>query len=909
MGQAVRVVGRESELGLLRAFVGAGGPSAGLLLTGGPGIGKTTLWEAGVDEARERGVRVLVSRASGAETQLSFAAVIDLLDGVDVGALEGLPGPQRRALEVALMRAEPTAGHGEPQAAAVGFLNAVRILAAQEPLLLAIDDVQWLDGSSVELLAYAARRLEGSAVRFLVARRTGRASTLESVLEERGLERIDVLPLSLGAIRHVLSVRLGLSPSRQLLRRIVDATLGNPLFALEVGRTLADQGPPGIGQELPVPEAVEDLLGTRVARLPEPVGRLLLAVALNGGLRPAELASLADEGVLDDAVDGGILIVEGDRVRVSHPLLAAAAVKRSTLRRRRELHLELARVVGDAELRARNLALATARPDEDVAAVVAAASEAAAARGAREVATELGEQALRLTPPASPGRHARLLAFADSLVLAGEKDRATKLLLPEVESLPPGASRARAWTVLASGALRSNDDIARYFELALAESEGEPTLRASVLTRVAENAAVIRVERIGEAEARALEALELAPGDAETARLALYTLAWARSLRGRSIDDVCERFAAVSDVAFPVTMFPQRVAAQRLFWRGDVDAARAVLAELLAVADERGESYSYALLRLHMCQLEQRVGDWAASERILDEWAADRELLMWPMYQRSRALLASGRGLPDETERWTAETLARSEETGTRWDRLEALRARGTVQLLGHEPEAAVESLREVWEHLQREGVDEPGVFPVAPVLVEALVEVGDLDEARSVTVRLDELAHARDHPWAAAAAMQCQALVRLAGGEDDEAAVELLERAAGSLGELGLRFDHARALLQVGRAQRRRRKWAAARQMLEQAAAEFDAIGSPGWAQDARAELARVGGRRAAPGGGLTPTERSVADLAAEGLANKEIAQALHVTVHTVETHLSSVYAKLGVRSRSQLASRLARG
>jgi len=115
--------------------------------------------------------------------------------------------------------------------------------------------------------------------------------------------------------------------------------------------------------------------------------------------------------------------------------------------------------------------------------------------------------------------------------------------------------------------------------------------------------------------------------------------------------------------------------------------------------------------------------------------------------------------------------------------------------------------------------------------------------------------------------------------------------------------------VLQAGRAQRRRRKWAAARLLLDQAAAEFDAIGSTGWAEEARAELARVGGRRAASGGGLTPTERSVADLAAEGLANKEIARALHITVHTVETHLSSAYAKLGVRSRSQLASRLRGG
>src|SRR5262249_20367282 len=166
-------------------------------------------------------------------------------------------------------------------------------------------------------------------------------------------------------------------------------------------------------------------------------------------------------------------------------------------------------------------------------------------------------------------------------------------------------------------------------------------------------------------------------------------------------------------------------------------------------------------------------------------------------------LLEAVRGRPEEAERWAAETLARSDETGARWDRLEALRASGTARLLAHDPASAVTSLREVWEHTQRGGVDEPGAFPVAPVLVEALVELGELGEARAVTVRLDELAHAQSHPWATAAAMQCQALVRLAGGpgDGDEAAVELLEQAASSLGDLGLRFDHARAVLQAGRA------------------------------------------------------------------------------------------------------------
>ena len=167
------------------AFLETGRPLHALLLTGGPGIGKTTLWEAGVEAGRRHAMRVLVSRRSSAEG-LSFAGLIDLLDGIDVAALSGLAAPQAHALQVALLRERPD-GSTAPEAAGVGFLSALRILAAREPLLVAIDDVQWLDPPSAEALAFAARRLDGSSVAFLLTRRRGRASTLEQVLDQRYL--------------------------------------------------------------------------------------------------------------------------------------------------------------------------------------------------------------------------------------------------------------------------------------------------------------------------------------------------------------------------------------------------------------------------------------------------------------------------------------------------------------------------------------------------------------------------------------------------------------------------------------------------------------------------------------------------------------------------------------------------
>jgi DNA-binding CsgD family transcriptional regulator len=265
---------------------------------------------------------------------------------------------------------------------------------------------------------------------------------------------------------------------------------------------------------------------------------------------------------------------------------------------------------------------------------------------------------------------------------------------------------------------------------------------------------------------------------------------------------------------------------------------------------------------------------------------------------------------PDAASRRTPSAgplaIAGAEEIGTPWQRLEALHARGMAALLAHEPGRATEALSTGWEHAEREGV-EPGAFPVAPDLVEALVGHGEPDAARAVTSRLADVAKTQDHPWARATAKRCAAIVELASGSYDEEAVAALGQAVDEYARLGLRFDVPRSLLSLGRAQRRHRKWRAARRSLEEAVDAFAELGSPGWADDARAELARIGGRPPGVSGGLTPTEQRVVELA-EGRPNKEIAGVLFVTVHTVEVHLSRAYVKLGVRSRGQLAAALNR-
>jgi DNA-binding CsgD family transcriptional regulator len=904
-------VGRESELTLLGDFLEGAPAGRSLVLSGGPGIGKTTLWEAAIHGAGERGLRVLVARANGAEAQLSFAALIDLCDGVETASLARLPAPQRLALEVALVRTVPSSEAPAPHAIALGFLNLLRALSAEAPLLVAIDDIQWLDPPSAEVLAFVARRLELEPLAFLLSRRGNDPSTLERALERGSLERVEVGPLSFGATRRVLTERLGLSLPRPLLRRVVDITLGNPLFVLELGRALLERGLPEAREDIPMPGGIEEMLGTRVASLDAPLRRLLVAVALSADLHTAQLEAIESADALDAAIEQGLLVVAADRVRASHPLLAAAAKSGSPLRERRALHLALAAVVSDAELRAEHLALAAVGPDEELAITVAHAATGAAARGARQQAVALAEHALRLTAPGAQTRPERVLTLARYLETAGEMQPMTDLLSAELTSLPAGAARARAWLMLGEGVgPRTMADLARYRDRALAECNDDPGLRATVLAKKAANAAGSTVSRLAQAEAWAREGVDSARGagpDAE--RLALYGLAWALAMTGRPIEEQCEAYRAVSAAPSYGAGSPERVAAQRLVWRGETSHARSALTALLTLADERGEHESYALARLHMCELNLRTGEFDAASLLLDEWteSSDRELMFRPQYERCRALLAAGSSTPEEAKQWAKQAISRAEETGCRWDGLEGLRALALAALLEHDPAAAIEALREVWAHTEAQGVSEPGVFPVAPELVEALVELGELEEARAVIARLRALAQDQAHPWALASVERCEGIVALVGGRYDPQAAARLGDAVSAYDTLGLRLDAARSLLALGRAARRFKQWGLARSSLEGAVATFEEIGAVAWAHQAASELTRVGARRPRPAGELTATELRTAELAATGLSNKEISRELFVTVHTVELHLSRAYAKLGIRSRGQLAAHLA--
>jgi DNA-binding CsgD family transcriptional regulator len=897
------LVGRELELDRLHRFLDLGEhrPVRAMVIIGEPGIGKTTMWEAGLECARRQGYVVLTARASQAETTLPFAALGDLIDGIDPEVLADLPAPQLHALEVALRLTAPAGTPADPLAIAAGLLSGLKALSGAQPLLVAIDDVQWLDDSSLSPILFAVRRLTGDNVRVLLSRLGGAASVLAKALEP--VETLELPGLSVGAVNRLLSDRLGLVLARRDLRQLYETTHGNPLFSIELGRLLSEKKVLEVGTDLPIPRVVEELFGTRIRDLSEPIRKAVLAVALNADLTRAELATVVDPLALEDAITSGLLLADGQRIRPSHPLLAVASRHQAGARERQQLHLALASAVTDETLRARHLAMATAAPDEDVAAYVASASAQARERGAVWEAGDLAVHALRLTPRDSPERAARVLTLAHRHLDLSEISRMVRLLTVEIDTFASPRDRAQAHLLL--GIADDSGTEEDHIETALAEAGSDVAIRASALGQKVGLLAVTRVQRLDEADDLAKEALAAARQlDPEALAQVRIGVSWARLLRGLPFD---EDAAFVVPSASPAAdRSLARARGLRHAFRGEIHLARAIFERLRAETLESGELFFTAAAVLHLSELAVRAGDVDRARRELPE-LTDLGLRSDLVVMRARmeALVAAIIGTPAEVDRWVVAASEISADRVPVWDSLEMRRALGISALFEQDAERAVAELGSVWEHTVREHVDNPGAFPVAADLVDSLILAGEMSRAGEVTDRLRCQALEQDHPWGLVTATRCDAFLTLADRYDQTAVAQLREAIA-EYARLGLSFDRARSLLALGRAERRYKKNRAARASLAEAAEIFDQGGSTGWAGLARADLARVSGRRRGDDDGLTPSEQQVATLAASGMSNKEIAARLFVSVYTVEAHLSHAYAKLGVRSRSQLALRL---
>jgi DNA-binding CsgD family transcriptional regulator len=439
----------------------------------------------------------------------------------------------------------------------------------------------------------------------------------------------------------------------------------------------------------------------------------------------------------------------------------------------------------------------------------------------------------------------------------------------------------------------------RYLDLAL-ENADDAVTRARVL--VQRTAFEVRgmLSRTEEAAAWAQEALELAAGDPMVQRLALYELAWTRIERNLPVDDLLAIETDLPGNSPSFAFAVDRAAAIREMWRGELAEARRRYDAMATLCEARGEEEATQVLLTQRCELELRAGRWDEVERLLTAMGGVTQYQAGALSDpRFGAAVAAGRGDGARTRACADEADACGGDPDVlRWPRFEIARVRGLVALLEGDSAAAVALLEPVWDHLRRAGFTDPGAFPLAPDLAEALVATGRRDTAAEVAAALEAV---DDHPWALAASLRARG--HLADPGD---AVALFDEAAERYGALGWAFDRARCLTYAGAARRALRRVREAREHLEEAVAAFDALGSPGWSRWAGAELGRLGGRRAA-GSRLTDAEDQVARLVAAGRRNREVAAELFISISTVEATLTRVYAKLGVRSRAELAGRLA--
>ena len=891
------MVGRDAELAALAEALRAAAPPV-VVLSGEAGIGKTTVWGAALELARALGYQALVTRPTESESQLAYSALHDLLAGHADRVLEELPPPRARMLRVALLLEEPGPVPVSSRAVAFALLDALRLLVRRsEALLVAVDDVQWLDPASATALGFALRRMDGiGRAAGLLSCRTEHGTVIERAVAADRLLRIEVGPLSMGALSRIIRERLGRSVPIPLMVKIHQTAAGNPFFALELARRSLAAG------SFSMPDSLAVLARERLAAFPGPTVEALVEVAALSD--PA--VGLVELGPLEPAFTTGDLVLEGDRVRFAHPLLRSAMYGIATPSQRREVHRRLATRVSGEE-RARHLGLASERPSADIAAALSDAARLVAARGAAQSAAELAELALQRTP--REDRAPAVLLAAEYRLHAGDPAGARALLeglLPDVD----GDLRARTLLLLAWTREDDFDAAARLCGQAHAAT-GDDRLLAEIHLRLAEftlglGDLPVALEQAGRAVTRAEAA-----GDANLLVNSLSYQAHFQTLGGTVEPGLLERAIRLEqELEHPPLYYGPRVMlGLRLMWSDRLSQARPHLEHACARAAEAGDEVARAPLLIHLAQLETRAGEWPRAAEYADEaMLLSDQIGLHQVQSGSRsaaATLAALTGRHEEARSLAEAGLAASHAAKEVMFAAHNMAALGFVELSLGNPAAADTHLRGLADLYARIGYGNVGVNLYLPNAIETALTLGEVARAESLLTLLERAAS--DNPWARATALRCRGLIAAAKREP-AAAVASLEQAAEAHASSQDPFEHARTLLALGTALRRGNQRRAARENIEQARNVFRRLGAPLWEAHAGRDLASVSGRP--PGDtDLTASERRVAELVADGGTNREVAAQLVVSERTVATHLTHIYAKLGLRSRTELVRALSPG
>jgi DNA-binding CsgD family transcriptional regulator len=708
----------------------------------------------------------------------------------------------------------------------------------------------------------------------------------------------------------MLRNRLGVSFSHPTLRRIEAASGGNPFLALEIGRAFGRRSlmAPG-ASPLPVPDTVAELVQERLAQLDDDaLGSMRILALMPEPTLDRALAAGADEAALHAAGAAGFLDTSGRVLRFSHPLLSSVVAESTPPADRRALHARLAETATESQERVRHLALAAPGPSAETAGEVEAAAREAISRGAPATAAELFALAASLTPDElAPLRRTRELEAVDYLAIAGDTRAARALLERLVRETSPGPDRGEALLRLARIREDDFDAAEELAHEALEQARDDARLRAD-LHLVVSDIATARGDgpRSREHARLALEQAERA-GDPALIASTLTQVVWLDWGAGHPLDrDRLDRALALEGTVDPLLLraSPSQVAGHALLAAGRLDEARTAFEAALAQAESAGVQYWWTDVTYRLCLLEGRAGNLARADELADagldaaEQLGLEQLVSAVLYGRGLTHLLLGR--VNDARAAAERGLAASREVGERRYAVRNAWLLGYIDLASGRTAEAASQLMALVEPIRALG-DPAFSRSMLPAIVEAQLAVGAVDGARDTQAMLE---HGVSDPPSAAQARRGRGAIAAAEGKLDSA-LALLEEAVRLHDEAPLPLERAETLMVLGAVQRRLKQRGAARQTLGEALAVAERIGAPLWVARARAELGRVSGR--APGSdGLTESERRVAELVAQGLTNKEVASSLFVSVRAVESNLSKVYAKLGVRSRTELAGRL---
>ncbi|GII77831.1 transcriptional regulator [Sphaerisporangium rufum] len=906
------VFGRAHEIGTIATWIGdaAPGPRVGVLV-GDMGAGKSTIWSAALAAAGSR--RVLACRSDPRETDLAYAGLGDLVRGVeDSPAVRDLPAPLFRALATALWWEYPGSVPPDRRAVALAVLEMVRRLAADDTVLIALDDLQSLDPATEVVLSFVLRRLVHEPVKVLATVGGGPHGAdhwpaLTQVVPADRVTRWETPPLSLDALATLVERRHGTVLTRPVLRRLHEACGGNPLFGLEMARLWA--GPPGPGGDPPLPDSLRHLLRARISALSAEATEAALVVAC--AVRPtvAIIEQVTGEVTgLAEAVARQVIVLDGETPSFRNPLLRAAVLDAAGPLRRRETHLRLARSVSDVEERARHLAVTTSGPDAAVAVTLDAAALIAAGRGAALAAGEMAAHAARLTPADQReiGQRRRFTA-ARHLIAGGDGATARTVLEEALAHCSPGPGRAKAYFLLGQAIFCAGDVPGSITPLrqGRAEAAGQVELVIPITAVLAYFCMHHGDLPAAVAQARELLSLARGAGDAATAEAATAILAVLEFMGGGPAPDLAlpvHRRGPDPQAPFLVAL---RMHGYLSRSRGDLPAARAAFGALREALADTGAADSAGWETAWAAEVECLAGDLRAAARHADLAARAGQASGRPSGAAllAEAHLLARRGELDRARRLARDGLAAAQAAGHRTAAIGVLALLGFIELSDGDLMAALRRLDAAGRLAGSLGVVLDTVHPAAGAdHVEALVKLGRHDQAAERADRLHRAAQAAGRPAVRGLAGRARGLLLTATGSPKRGSGEL-RAAAGEFSAAGMAFELGRTLLALGEAETRLRRREAARRTAARAGAIFTEIGADGWAArvSLRAPLATPGF--------LTRSEARVALLAAEGRTNQEIAGELAVGVKTVESHLSSAYRKLGVRSRTELAVRMAAG